>query len=90
MIILLFFTYHIFKKLYLENDHKVKLILVGATSLILLQSVIHIGVNIRLFPTTGMTLPFISYGGSSLIASGFLMGLLLACTRRRPQGNVNQ
>jgi len=83
MIILLFFTYHIFKKLYLENDHKVKLILVGATSLILLQSVIHIGVNIRLFPTTGMTLPFISYGGSSLISTSILSGIILNLTKRK-------
>ena len=83
MIILLFFTYHIFKKLYLENDHKVKLILVGAVSLILLQSVIHIGVNIRLFPTTGMTLPFISYGGSSIISTSILSGIILNLTKRK-------
>ena len=65
------------------------MILVGCISLILVQAMIHIGVNIRLFPTTGMTLPFISYGGSSLIASGFLMGLLLACTRRRSEDNIS-
>ena len=83
MIILLFFTYHIFKKLYFENDHKVKLILVGAASLILLQSVIHIGVNIRLLPTTGMTLPFISYGGSSIISTSILSGIILNLTKRK-------
>ena len=57
-----------FKKVYFENEENIKLILVGSVSLILMQTMIHIGVNIRLFPTTGMTLPFISYGGSSIIS----------------------
>ena len=48
-----------------------------------MQAMIHIGVNIRLFPTTGMTLPFISYGGSSLISSSISMGIVLAFTRRQ-------
>ena len=57
------------KKVNFENDETIKLILVGSVSLILMQTIIHIGVNIRLFPTTGMTLPFISYGGSSIISA---------------------
>jgi cell division protein FtsW len=42
-------------------------------------------VNLHLMPAKGMTLPFISYGGSSMIAVAFGMGLLLALTRRRPE-----
>jgi cell division protein FtsW len=49
-----------------------------------LQAVINIGVNVRLLPAKGMTLPFISYGGSSLLALALGMGIYLALTRRRP------
>jgi len=85
LILLLFlvFIYSVFKKVYLENDERVKLILVGCVSLILVQAMIHIGVNIRLFPTTGMTLPFISYGGSSIISISILSGIILNLTKRK-------
>ena len=83
MIIFLFFVYQVFKKLYFENNNQIKLILVGSISLILLQALIHIGVNIRLFPTTGMTLPYISYGGSSIISTSILSGIILSLTKRR-------
>ena len=83
MIIFLFFAYQVFKKLYSENDNQSKLILVGSMCIILLQALIHIGVNIRLFPTTGMTLPYISYGGSSIISTSILSGIILNLTRRR-------
>jgi len=85
LILLLFlvFIYSVFKKVYLENDEKIKLILVGSISLILMQTMIHIGVNIRLFPTTGMTLPFISYGGSSIINISILSGVILNLTKRK-------
>ena len=59
----------VFKKINFEKDDKIKLVLIGCVSLILMQATIHIGVNIRLFPTTGMTLPFLSYGGSSITVS---------------------
>jgi len=44
---------------------------------------IHIGVNIRLFPTTGMTLPFLSYGGSSIVGVSILSGIILNLTKRK-------
>jgi len=83
MIIFLFFIYQVFKKLYYEKNDKIKLILVGSISIILFQALIHIGVNIRLFPTTGMTLPFLSYGGSSIIGTAILSGVILNLTKRR-------
>ncbi|PHX89195.1 MAG: cell division protein FtsW [Pelagibacteraceae bacterium] len=83
LLLFLIFIYTIFKKTYFENNQKKKLILVGCASLILMQATIHIGVNIRLFPTTGMTLPFLSYGGSSIISISFLSGIILNLTRRR-------
>ena len=83
MLVLLFFVYEVFKKLYSEGDNQSKLILVGSVSIILLQSLIHIGVNIRLFPTTGMTLPFISYGGSSIVSTSILSGIILNLTKRK-------
>ena len=79
----LIFIYSVFKKVYLENVERTKLVLVGCISLILVQAMIHIGVNIRLFPTTGMTLPFISYGGSSIISISILSGIILNLTKRK-------
>ena len=58
----------------------------GLAALIGLQALINISVNLRLAPAKGMTLPFISYGGSSLIASCLTLGMLLALTRARPGG----
>jgi cell division protein FtsW len=83
LIVFLFFIYHVFKKVYHEENEKIKLILVGSITLILAQALIHIGVNIRLFPTTGMTLPFLSYGGSSIISVSILSGIILNLTQRK-------
>ncbi len=83
LFLFLIFIYSIFKKVYLLKEEKSKLVLVGCASLILMQAMIHIGVNIRLFPTTGMTLPFISYGGSSIISVSILSGIILNLTKRR-------
>ncbi len=83
LFLFLILIYSVFKKINFEIDEKVKLILVGSVSLILMQAMIHIGVNIRLFPTTGMTLPFISYGGSSIISISILSGIILNLTKRK-------
>ena len=83
LLMFLIFIYSVFKKVYSENKERTKLVLVGCISLILVQAMIHIGVNIRLFPTTGMTLPFISYGGSSIISISILSGIILNLTKRK-------
>jgi len=83
LILFLFFVYSVFKKIYLEKSEKIKLVLTGVISLIIFQALIHLGVNIRLFPTTGMTLPFLSYGGSSILGVSILSGIILNLTKRK-------
>jgi cell division protein FtsW len=57
----------------------------GLTILFASQSAINMAVNLHLIPAKGMTLPFISYGGSSMISLGYAMGMLLALTREQPR-----
>ncbi len=83
LFLFLVLIYSIFKKINFENDERTKLILVGCISLILMQVMIHVGVNIRLFPTTGMTLPYISYGGSSIVSVSIISGIILNLTKRK-------
>ena len=83
LILFLIFIFSILKKINNETNNTLRLILIGSSSLILLQAMIHIGVNIRLFPTTGMTLPFLSYGGSSIISVSILSGIILNLTKRK-------
>ena len=85
LIIILFLTfiYTVFKRILTIQEERYKLILVGCSSLILMQAIIHIGVNIRLFPTTGMTLPFLSYGGSSILSISIISGIILNLTKRK-------
>ena len=83
LFLFLFFVYSVFKKIYLEKSEKIKLVLTGVISLIIFQALIHLGVNIRLFPTTGMTLPFLSYGGSSIVGVSILSGIILNLTKRK-------
>ncbi len=83
MTIFLIFSYNIIKKINNENDDKIKLTLIGIVTIILFQTFIHIGVNIRLLPTTGMTLPFLSHGGSSIISTAILSGIILNLTKRK-------
>jgi cell division protein FtsW len=83
LILFLFFIYTVFKKIYVEKNEKIKLVLTGSVCLIIIQALIHIGVNIRLLPTTGMTLPFLSYGGSSIVGISILSGIILNLTKRK-------
>ena len=82
VIIFLFIGYKVLNKVFSERDEFLKLALVGLVSLLVIQTFIHIGVNTRLLPTTGMTLPFLSYGGSSLIGSSIIAGIILNFTRK--------
>lgn len=68
-----------------EEDEFTKLAISGLALLIGAQSMINIGVNLELLPAKGMTLPFISYGGSSMLAIAISVGFLLALTRHRPE-----
>jgi len=82
LILFLVIGFKVLNKVLLEKDEFIKLTLSGLISLLIIQTFIHIGVNIRLLPTTGMTLPFLSYGGSSLIGSAFIAGIILNFTRK--------
>mgnify|MGYP001467539776 CR=1 FL=1 len=81
IIIFLYIAFRIIKNCILKNDEFLKLSLCGLASLLIFQTFIHIGVNTSLLPTTGMTLPFLSYGGSSLIGSAVLAGIILNYTK---------
>ena len=83
ILLYLILSFRVFKKINLIEDKDFKLILVGCVSILILQTFIHIGVNIRLLPTTGMTMPFLSYGGSSIIGTSILTGIILNLTKRR-------
>ena len=85
LIITIFFyiSFRIIKNCVTQKDEFLKLSLCGLASLLVFQTFIHIGVNTALLPTTGMTLPFLSYGGSSLIGSAILAGVILNYTKIR-------
>lgn len=68
-----------------EQDDFTRFSVAGLVTVFGFQSVINMGVNLQLLPAKGMTLPFISYGGSSLIAIAISMGMVLALSRRRPE-----
>ena len=81
--IFLYISFRVIKFTLLENEKFIKISLSGLTTLLIFQTFIHIGVNTSLLPTTGMTLPFLSYGGSSMIGSAMLAGIILNFTKRR-------
>ena len=75
---------------YRDEDPFCRFAAAGMVILFGIQSCINIAVNLHLMPAKGMTLPFISYGGSSMLAMAIGMGFLLAVTRRRPRSEVYQ
>jgi cell division protein FtsW len=72
-----------------ERDPFIRYAGTGLAAMFGVQALINMGVAVRLLPAKGMTLPFVSYGGSSLIAGGIAVGMLLAFTRTRPQGEID-
>ena len=89
-VILLYATIVVRSLLRLQ-DERDPFVRIGGTGLACafgVQALINMGVAVRLLPAKGMTLPFVSYGGSSVIASGIAVGMLLALTRARPQGRM--
>ncbi len=83
VIIFLYIAFRIVKNSIEQKEEFLKLSLCGLASLLIFQTFIHIGVNTSLLPTTGMTLPFLSYGGSSLIGSAILAGVILNYTKMK-------
>jgi cell division protein FtsW len=71
-----------------ERDVFIRLAGTGLVVVFSIQAMINMGVAVRLLPSKGMTLPLVSYGGSSLVATGIAIGMLLALTRTRPQGQM--
>jgi cell division protein FtsW len=88
MALFAFVVFRILKRAKEEPDPFAALAMSGLAIVFGLQAVINMGVNVSLLPAKGMTLPFISYGGSSLIGTAFGMGLVLALARRRPSVQV--
>ena len=76
----LLIAFRVIKRVIHLNNNFYKLALSGLISLLIFQTFIHVGVNANLLPTTGMTLPFLSYGGSSLLSSGIVAGIILNYT----------
>ncbi|NGM47394.1 putative lipid II flippase FtsW [Rhodobacter sp. SGA-6-6] len=76
-------------RLMAERDPFTRLAGAGLACVFGVQAMINMGVAVRLLPAKGMTLPFISYGGSSLIAAGITVGALLAMTRTRPRDRMS-
>ena len=91
LLILSLYGLIVVRSLYLllrERDPFVRLAGSGLACIFAVQAMINMGVAVRLLPAKGMTLPFVSYGGSSVIAAGITVGMLLALTRARPQGEM--
>ncbi len=83
ILIFLYISFRIIKNCINQEDNLIKISLCGLAALLIFQTFIHVGVNTNLIPTTGMTLPFLSYGGSSLIGSAILAGVILNFTKNK-------
>ena len=83
ILIFLYISFRIIKNCFSQDDQLIKISLCGLATLLIFQTFIHAGVNTNLIPTTGMTLPFLSYGGSSLIGSSILAGVILNYTKNK-------
>jgi len=81
ILLFLYISFRIIKNCIHQDDQLVKFSLCGLSTLLIFQTFIHVGVNTNLIPTTGMTLPFLSYGGSSLMGSAILAGIILNYTK---------
>ena len=79
----MYISFRIIKNCINQEDKSIKVSLCGLASLLVFQTFIHVGVNTNLIPSTGMTLPFLSYGGSSLIGSSILAGVILNFTKNK-------
>jgi len=91
VLIILLFTWIVLAsliRLLKEKDAFNRLAGSGLVAMFGIQAIINVGVAVRLLPAKGMTLPFVSYGGSSIIAMGITTGMLLALTRVRPQKDI--
>lgn len=91
MAVVLLFAFIVMRSFYdahRNEDPFCRFAAVGLAMLFGIQGCINMAVNLHLMPAKGMTLPFISYGGSSLISLALGMGFLLAVTRRRPRSEV--
>ena len=91
VLIILLFTWIVLAsliRLLKERDAFNRLAGSGLVAMFGIQAIINVGVAVRLLPAKGMTLPFVSYGGSSIIAMGITIGMLLALTRVRPQKDI--
>lgn len=86
LIILALFTLIVLRSFYRIKDENSKFIVIGTVGLasqLGLQAYINMSVTLNIMPTKGMTLPFVSYGGSSLLALSFTVGILLAFTKKK-------
>ena len=84
LIMIAIFAYrHVISSIYYSKDNLYEFVAIfGFIAIFVFQTFVHIGVNLNIFPSKGMTFPFLSYGGSSMLSSAIIFGFLLAFTRK--------